>query len=147
MQLHPKLPSLPIFKSNFSMLSDQTQHCLEYIRFSGDGHISSSVVWAPAALGRVPGSTRVYAFLLSAQILSGNSAAQASQLALVCKASVSELSCCSSFCLGISRCSNSFHREMVVQRIWQRRVKRQRAKKERIKKREEQGGCLVDEPG
>ena len=81
MQLHPNLPSLPIFKSNFSMLLDQAQRCLEYIRFSGDGHISSSVVWAPAALGRVPGSMSVYALPLSAKILSGNSAAsQASQL-------------------------------------------------------------------
>ena len=58
--------------------------------------------------------------------------------------------CLLRFCLGIQlllKLKNSSHREMVVQRIWQRRVKRQRAKKERIKKREEQGGCLVDEPG
>ena len=120
------------------MLLDQTQHCLEYIRFlvlaiflvllSGLQQLwdecqevresTPSCCLLRFCLGIQ--LLKLHNLLLSVKLLSGNSAA-AQTLLIV--------------------------REMVVQRIWQRRVKRQRAKKERIKKREEQGGCLVDEPG
>ena len=152
MQLHPNLPSLPIFQSNFSMLLDQTQHCLEKnIRFSGDATFrvllsglqqlwdECQEVWVSTPCHCLQRFCLGIQLLL--KLLSGNSAAA--------QAFVWDFSC-SIFWLGIQlllKLHNSSHREMVVQRIWQRRVKRQRAKKERIKKREEQDGCLVDEPG